>query len=55
MAMQFLVTQSDEFRQVLEALWRKCKVRESPINAMVLAKPWLRGEGPPSSGLGMEL
>lgn len=54
MAMQFLVSQSDEFRQMLEALWRTYKVRESPMNALALAKPWLRCEGLPSSGLGME-
>jgi hypothetical protein len=53
MAMQFLVTQSDEFRQMLEALWRTYKVRESPMNAMALAKPWLRGEGLPTSELGI--
>ena len=45
LSMQFLVTQSDEFCQMLEALWRAYKVRESPMNAQALAKPWLRCEG----------
>ena len=45
LAMQFLVGQSDEFRQMLQALWRTYKVRESPLNASALAKPWLRCEG----------
>jgi len=45
MAMQFLVTQSDEFCNLLEGIWRTYKVRESPMNAQALAKPWLRCEG----------
>lgn len=47
LAMQFLVTQSEVFCQLLEGLWRVYKVRESPMNATALAKPWLRCEGRP--------
>jgi hypothetical protein len=51
-AMQFLLVQNATFHFILDLIWKEYKVKESPVNAILLGKPFLRSSAPPRQEVG---